>query len=329
MTTAAPTAPVASKASVAPTLPNTPSTAVSVTAGITGIPVPRILQDGELDKLNRHLIQTTKCFAFLETNQVLFSRNPVSWDDAFSIYCVGLYAVYHDYGCKFLDFFLDWDVHPTYFGKQGSCSAEDQDTITLLTEHIHTVERILRPNIAHGVLGHGLLTNSQRREVQYYLDKFALSSVSVDDWPKYTNSIAPQNWKLVVEDIVAQSDRLYNFLWDWGSAWSGRSQQLKDALQRQFMRRDSFIASFDGRVCKPLLDEALRNNPNTTKTWRGCAGWQSQLKDFYWHTWRTANQPSSTLYRELKRLIDTYFAPPPPPPSSVHIMNKYMPGYIS
>ena len=64
--------------------------------------LPRMLQPDRLKQLNEHLVDTTGCFAFLKTDQVLFSLTPQQWQDAYTVFGVGLYAVYHDYGCRFL-----------------------------------------------------------------------------------------------------------------------------------------------------------------------------------------------------------------------------------
>lgn len=254
--------------------------------------LPRMLQPDRLKQLNEHLVDTTGCFAFLKTEQVLFSLTPQQWQDAYTVFGVGLYAVYHDYGCKFLySILLSDDFCPDTLPKPNKHRL-----------HVYTLNQDIRTNLAHGLLYPFQRIKLQRKLFGYYLQNHPQAP---GIWPDYVNQLTEQEWMQIAQRLIKDSDDLYDFLWSWGDEWAKTPEDLPE-LQEQFVTyRDYFANSFDDRVCRPLLRnygvgqsdifQYTRSNGQTAPIDR----WRQQLIEAY----RNGKRHPEELCHELEQYI--------------------------
>lgn len=261
--------------------------------------LPRMLQPNQLKQLNEHLVDTTGCFAFLKTDQVLFSLAPQGWQDAYTVFGVGLYAVYHDYGCKFLySILLSDDFCPDTLPKPSNHRL-----------HVGTLNREIRTNLAHGLLYPSQREGLRRKLCNYYLQGHP---VIPGTWPDYINQLTERDWIQITQRLVKDSDNLYDFLWSWGDEWAKNPDNLP-TLQEQFVTyRDCFANSFDDRVCRPLLYnygvrpldifQYTKSNGQTAPIDQ----WRRQLIESY----RNGKRHPEELCHELERLIGREFEQP-------------------
>lgn len=264
---------------------------------MNGSPVlPRMLQPNQLKRLNEHLVDTTGCFAFLKTDQVLFSSEPQQWQDAYTVFGVGLYAVYHDYGCNFLSILLSDDFCPDALPKPDKHRT-----------HVRVLNENIRTNLAHGILYPHERAILQHKLFGYYLPNDSRVS---DTWPDYVNQLTEQDWMQIVQRLVRDSDALYDYLWSWGKERAKDPDYLPELQERFVTYKDWFAYSFDDRVCRPLLvDNGIRqreirqytnsNNDQTAPIDR----WRQQLIEAY----RNGKKHPEKLCDELEQCIKREF----------------------
>lgn len=257
--------------------------------------LPKMLQSDQLRKLNKHLVDTTGCFALLKTDQVVFSPTPQQWQDVYTVLGVGLYAVYHDYGCKFLSSILLSDEFCPDTMPKPSCHRS----------HVNTLNRDVRTNLAHGLLYPFQRTGLRRKLVNYYLQGDQLS----DGWPDYINHLTEQQWMQITQSLVTDSNNLYDFLWSWGDEWA-KNPKCLPALQEQFVTyRNYFANSFDDRVCRPLLlnygvePSAVIRYTKSNGSTAPIDRWRQQLIQSY----RNGKNSPEELCWELEQLIGQEF----------------------
>lgn len=253
--------------------------------------LPRMLQKEQLDFLNAYLVEKTGCFAFLKTDQVLFSVNPRSWQDAYTIFSIGLYVVYHDYGCRFLYNLLLSDA---------LCPAE-LPFPKRFRSHVMIVNRKMRTNLAHG-----LFTQKNRISLQRHLMSYLPPegrAGNPNNWPDFINHLPEQGWESITRRLINDSNALYQYLLDWGKHWADHPDDLP-ALREKFVSYENhFNYSFDDRICRPLLlecgvesDEIKRY---TNKDSSDLAKWRKNLSAYY----RGGMTSPEKLYSQLSSLI--------------------------
>lgn len=253
---------------------------------------PLMLQPDRLEQLNKHLVETTGCFAFLKTDQVLFSPRPQQWQDAYTIFSVGLYAVYHDYGCKFLySILLSDDFCPNTLPEPRRHRS-----------HIDMLNRHIRTNLAHGLLNSFQREELQRKLFDYYLRD---PSRARDPWPEPINGLTEKEWMTITKKLIEDSNDLYYFLWSWGDEWAKNPESLPELRERFATYENCFADSVDGRICCPLLHSYgikhsdISQYTNGKKQSAPINQWRQHLIEAYrkgmWHP--------EELYRELEKCI--------------------------
>lgn len=264
--------------------------------------LPYMLQPDRLRQLNEHLVDTTGCFAFLKTDQVLFSSSPQQWQDAYTVFGVGLYVVYHDYGCKFLrSLLLSDEFCPDMLSKPERHRL-----------HVDTLNQHIRTNLVHGILHPFQRTKLQRKLVNYYLQDSSYIQGS-NGWPDYINQLTEQQWMQITQRLVEDSNKLYNFLWSWGDEWAKNSNRLPELRERFVSYQNYFATSFDDRICRPLLlsygvgpyDVVQYTKSNNTHT-APIDRWRHQLIQSY----RNGKSHPEELYHELDQLVRRELEPP-------------------
>lgn len=271
--------------------------------------LPLFLQPDKLSELNRRLFAQTGCFAFLKTDPVLCATAPSSWQDAFSIILPGLYSVYHDYGCGFLRMLMDSRFLPPDMYRYGSGLA-----------HIHDIEKTLRPNIVHGVL-----FPEQRQKLVVKVTSYCSNAAigqrpyfHPDSFTEFLDQMTEQDWEYAVETIGSQADGLYRYLENWGKKWAANPDGLSE-LKVRFAADNRFMGSFDDRVCRPIVEDALRQiNEDTRSVYdylkldrkapdpnAPILRWRARLKNSFLER----SLDSDSLYQELVRIIRMEICP--------------------
>ena len=258
---------------------------------------PLFLQADQLKKLNDDLVAKTGCFAFLKTDQVLYATAPRSWQDAYTIFVVGLYAVYHDFGCKFLRILLEDSFCPEELSFPGHSR-----------RHLDVVVRDMRSGVAHGIISPSQRIKVQRQLAGYYLN-YKATSVSPEQWPAFINDLSEDDWACITNRLIQDSDQLFQYLERWADSWAKHPDELSQ-LKDRFSNHPYFTGSFDDRICRPLLtvcgvpsrDVFQYTNPNAAALHQ----WRRQLVAAFLSG--SVTHPTG-LYRELERIIRDHVSP--------------------
>ena len=161
------------------------------------IPVPKLLNAGVAKMLNNKFVASCKIFPFMHICDRLILDKPVSYTDALVIYSCGLYTLYHDYACEFLNYILDSEFNPT--NTDGVVYS-----IVRIHEHIKAVNN-MRSLIAHGHIGINTPNKYQMSSYKKLLTDSGLTFIPMEKL-KESDCIS------IVNFITNESDYLYNFL---------------------------------------------------------------------------------------------------------------------
>jgi hypothetical protein len=274
--------------------------------------LPLLLQPGLAQLLNRRLVDKTGCFAFLKTDLIIPFKRPASYHDAFLVYVVGLYALYHDYGCQFLPLLLsDKMSHPLMVRR----------SLHVIRRHIEDVNSYLRPNVAHGVYEIEERTKMQTRISNYYLQA-ADTGLSSQKWPEFLINLTDDHWEIITRRIINDSNKLYHFLEQWADAWGAETITARQGLKNDFARDEGFRRSFNARICTHIIKQCGLG-VDSQKFYKGwLSNWQQELCQEFLS--EKACTPDA-LYQSLWRLIEK--AVNPPADSSTDIAKKHGFGF--
>lgn len=249
------------------------------------IKLPVLLQPRKLKELNDLIFDKTQCFAFLQPYQTLVATHPASWQDAFSIMVIGLYSVYHDMGCRFLNLILSQELCPPSMSFDGRP-----------LEHVININTKLRACIAHGLLNKYERENFSRILFEY-TEKPSFLGKSLAE---YVNSIDEPCWKRAVKRLLEEADGVYNYLQKWAEEWANNPDDL-GKLQEKFCSSEQFKNSIDYRVCSSIVKNFLKKS-NEIKAFCSVSNvrtWKNQLANAY------KNKPMNPdeFYTRLMKII--------------------------
>lgn len=246
--------------------------------------LPKMLQPGELKRLNDFLFCKTKCFAFLQPEQTVLATHPASWQDAFTITVVGLYGVYHDMGCKFLNLLLSPDLCPP------TMPAERRHA-----DHIARVNTKFRVNLAHGIL---LVAN--REQFLRTLATYTGKPTEGKSFSDYINSLSDIHWETAGTRLLREADDVYRYLTQWAKEWEKNPEDLV-YLPNRFCLSRGFKESIDYRVCAPLIESvsSIRGRNIKVAYDANLANWRRQLVA----TYRKTPLCPDECYRYLTEMI--------------------------
>lgn len=280
---------------------------------MTDLPrVPLFLQPGRAAALNDKLVRQTGCFAFLKTDQVAFTLSPKSYQDAFISFSIGLYALYHDFGCYFLQMLLSDQFCP---------SSIDTGGLVRYRTHVSVLNRDIRSNLAHGLLELEPRIRFQKKLAGYYLHS-EYTGVSAEQWPDFVNNLTQEQWKSITATLIADSDRIYHFLERWADEWAKDSDSL-DGLRNRFATDTRFSGSFGDRICRSLIRK--HNNVVDPGQYISYSNTSASI-----YTWRSTLQNDflsgkitrpEELYKHLDQMIDKTVNPPAQ--TSLSIAERY------
>ena len=239
--------------------------------------LPRFLSHANLVALNKLLVEKTGCFAFLRPHHLLIRAGDGTWQDRFILLCTALYIVYHDFGCKYLGFFLDDSNCPPKLSYPNRHR-----------QHKKAVFSILRPSMVHGLLGDTEKDNFWTRIVNYYIPTLP----SKRRWSEYVDAVTEDQWESAVTRLRDDAEAFYDFLIDW-------ADNTNTDLREQFARSDYFRNSIDERVCTAILKEHKVFKAIDLKRYlANKTVWQNTLCDEYANgTLQTADDLYSRLYK--------------------------------
>ena len=194
---------------------------------------PIILTPGKLDEINKYVLEKTGCFAFLVSDKCWNYSEPKTGKGAVELWSVALYTVYHDYGCKYLDFILDCANEP---------NVEIDVMIKKSQKHKKDIEKTLRNNIAHGQLD------------SYCSDKLKRLYFSREDIS--INQLSDNKWFRVAEIIRKDSDNLVDTIIKWADGYQNSERNIRD----EFGASNHFKNSIDQRIMFNTLDNDFCGN---------------------------------------------------------------------
>lgn len=272
--------------------------------------LPEFLKNGKAKALTDKLYSQSSCFPFFNPDERIVLCHPshtpgMSYDyQDFYVTVCGLYALYHDYGARFLTFFLD---------QSGSNK-------TKYSLHVRSI-MFLRAMISHGhfdisVIDHTINTNFRN----YFLKS---NTPPTETWPLFFDKLDTKDWKHICMTLKRDADNLYNYLDNWGTSFSADELEQK----KQDFRRDRYFAdSFDYRLVSDCVRQVKQENSlsvdigHTTTLYLNLNGnsstnWIDSLK--------TSDLSSTAeLYRLMKKQCKDYFCPKTAN-STNRIINQY------
>ena len=279
----------------------------------TSVKIPLLLQADKLEALNKKLVEQTGCFAFIKTEQVLLAAKPKSNRDAFANYIIGLYVVFHDYGCRIITGFM--------------CNNEYvpngiQYNFKNVKDIISRIE-LLRHGIAHGsvsIVDHNAL---QACLFRYYMKDSGIEYSDVEQWPDFVNALTEKDWRQGIENLAKEADDVYHYIDEWGCKYA--EGRYGDRIRRDFGKNPCFYESYDKRVCERiLLENGIKKEKidhyYLSEKEEFLRNWQEEIKSCFLD--ENISDPT-TLLNKLKRKIQETVNPPAP--SSVTTGEKY--GY--
>ncbi len=193
---------------------------------------PEILIPGKINEINTYLLEKTGCFAFLTSDNGWTYSEPTTGKGAVELWSIALYTIYHDYGCKFLQFIFDKCNKPNDSIDEMLCKSR---------RHITTVQRVLRSNVAHGTLD--TYTPDELKRIFFAKERNTLKDMPEEQWFK------------VAEIIRRESNDLVETLYKWADGY-----QSDSSIKNRFGASDDFKKSIDSRIMFEMLDNDFCKN---------------------------------------------------------------------
>ena len=206
--------------------------------------LPRFLNHADLIALNEDLWRKTGCFAFLRPHSLLIHAENRTYRDQFMLLSIGLYVVYHDFGCQYLDFFLDdSNCPPSLPYPYGH------------RQHKNVILNTLRPAVAHGLLGDGAKNSFWTEIAKHYIQTLTPKQ---QGWSEYVDTVTEDQWEAATDRLKFDADTFYDFLVAWGDNHNAN-------LRMQFAQSNRFRYSINRRVCESILKENGVSNKDLNK----------------------------------------------------------------
>lgn len=257
---------------------------------------PKILQKGELKKINDHLYAKSGCFAFLVSDVQWIYSEPKSGKEAFEQWSVELYTIYHDYGCGYLSYILS--------GKDICPSALQADLVKA-KRHMDSVNKIFRHNFAHGIMD-VCSRDRMRKEIARYCPK----KDKGEKWDSYFQSFSDDDWKRVAEHLKDDADKLLKTLYKWADMIEkerdisdpreafGRAREFKNSISMRivFDSLDNEFIITGERSALKILDTGPKKDPTKRNSEKQLQEWQNDIQqDFLDGKIKTAEDIISRL----------------------------------
>lgn len=236
------------------------------------IPVPKLLQFNAARKLNDLMITKNKSFVFLGEPDQMINTTPLTYLEAFKEYAINLYVLYHERGMQFLE----------CYENEATRLANDNKSFF----HVRFVFDCRAVTVhADDSDDHGGRIHKQLRD---YVFPRAKEPYNYNNWNDFWINAPENHWKLLVEKIVNESDRMCVFLDKIANnkTYANVSASITNifTLTRKFTRvkggdTDIYAGSFDHR----FLEQTCRKISKITSPgyWRDAAKAELELNTFY------------------------------------------------
>lgn len=203
---------------------------------------PKILVRGKIRAINDYLLEKTKCFAFLLDDHLQWNyAKPQNAKEAFEIWSIALYVVYHDYGCYYLKYLLS---------DENVMITEIRPQVKRSRDHYYDIVNCFRGNFAHGILD----KQSRHKMTVLINKKYLTGSKQFKELDKFTD----EDWKDAAGQLKKKADELYDTLELWADTYD--RSKFKDYLSAKkcFGTSDCFRKSICERVLFESLDKDIR-----------------------------------------------------------------------
>lgn len=234
------------------------------------IPIPKLLQNHIARDLNTKMLTNNQSFVFLGEPEVMINRAPSTYREAFDMYVIRLYVLYHDYGMKFLE-----------------CYGNEAWRINSACSHILHIWFI---NQCRGVLVHSDDPMNNERiynKLKTYFFKDD-TSFRYNDWQDFWQNATKGHWEKFVNKIVSDSDSMMEFLEKVASHIPNcqtvcestsdiftKNRVYSDA-RNQTKKVDIYAGSINSRFLRPTCLRLLN-----TSVWGDTTKAEQELKVFY------------------------------------------------
>lgn len=228
------------------------------------LPSPKILQPGELQKLNEQALRKLGAPIFFITPQIL---RPSTSDVIGRFYetATGLYVVYKDYGMKILNTFFSF------------CASNQFAYSGFVWPHWNNVQS-LRGAVCHGWVPGGIHVKRLCRTMRYYFPEEAEQG-----WPEAIATLEAEKYGALLDKLCADSDRVIRYIYDCIDQIAAdeellaqwRTALVQDALNGQERRYGNNY--FDGRIVNDL-EEAARGQSRRLASQLAVRDWLLELE---------------------------------------------------
>ncbi len=266
---------------------------------------PKILQAGELKKINDHLYAKTGCFAFLVPDAQWIYPEPKSGKEAFERWSIELYTVYHDHGCGYLPYLLSG---------RDICPGDLRRDLSKAKRHMDSVNKIFRKNLAHG-----LMDVCSRDRMKKEISRYHIKKDKGEKWDLYFQSLTDDDWKRAAEHLRADADALLETLYKWADVVEkdrdisdpreafGRAREFRSSISRRivFDSLDNDLCSTGGPSALKILDGGSKKGKGSVErnSEKQLQEWQDEIqKGFLSGKIKTAEDIVSELKRFLYRI---------------------------
>lgn len=277
---------------------------------------PKILQSGEIRKINDYLYTKSGCFAFLVSDVQWIYSEPKSGKEAFEKWSIELYTVYHDYGCDYLRYILSGNI----------LSSDIRNDLDEAKRHLNNVNRIFRQNFAHGILD-----ISSRNRMRDEISKYCTKKARGERWDSYFRAFTDEDWRKASECLRVDADNLLETLYKWADVAEkgrdilnprenfGKAYEFKNSISKRivFDSLDKEFSDSSGHSALKILDGELDENYGQKNSEKLLQEWQNNIqREFLNGTIKTAEDIISKIKEYL------YIVHNPPNESSIAIANR-------
>lgn len=234
------------------------------------IPVPKLLQNRIARDLNTKMLTNNQSFVFLGEPEVMINRTPSTFLEAFDMYVVRLYVVYHDYGMKFLECY-------------GSELFRINNTCAHIS-HIHFINNC-RAALAHSSDPTNVEQIYNNLKKHFFKND---TSFQYNDWQDFWQNATESHWEELVKVIVKDSDSFMKFLENVASH-TPNYKAVYNSVSEIFTKKrvysdtyqhekniDIYINSINSRFLKPICIQLIN-----TSEWRDIEKAKQELRTFY------------------------------------------------
>ena len=258
---------------------------------------PLFLVEGNAKAINDKMLKNAGHFCFLKTDDVaLVNQNPTSYREAFSMYVIRLYCLYHDYGKNYLWYSLNENGGRFPFYNAGTEDKVIAKSVRECKKHLNVVNEIFRPNIVHGIL-----EDNQRNEYMGQLNAYGTNSKAVSMiWPQFVEQLPEKEWRMIVQRLVKEADECYRLLENLAQMWEGVTEEERRENRKRFAESGEFASSIDFQLCYGICRAEELEDKGVIKEEDRLEKWRKILADDFLAG--RADTPEK-LYKGLRRVI--------------------------